>query len=70
MLSSKSGKKASPFEFCQVYRALGVKNAIRLDGGPSAALYFNEEHLNPIIDDFNRIKFGAARKILYVLYVK
>lgn len=46
-ISSTSDGKTTAEELCAVFKALAIKNAIRLDGGPSAAMVVSGTLLNP-----------------------
>jgi len=47
MVSSSSGHQTNGPELCEIFKALGVPYAMRLDGGHSTGIYFNGKHLNP-----------------------
>jgi hypothetical protein len=60
-VSSTSTGKTSAAEMCPVLQRLGVTNAIRLDGGPSASMVVDGNLLNPL----GSIVFGDQRHIAY-----
>lgn len=48
--------------------ALAIQDALRLDGGPGAALMVSGELLNPL-EGWDRAKFGQSRRIPYPLRI-
>lgn len=62
---------ASAFDFCQIFRALGVESAIVLDGNSAAAIWYNGVHLNPLrYPATSRLNVGGpARRIISSLVV-
>jgi exopolysaccharide biosynthesis protein len=67
-MSSTSGSTTSVAELCSVFQAMGVANAIRLDGGPSAAMTVDGVLKNPLTGLYF-IKYGTARYIPYALKI-
>lgn len=69
VLSSSSVyfKRTTPYDLCLVFKSLGVKDAIRLDGGSSAALSINGSHVNPLLGLNQFVTGDSARRILYAL---
>ncbi len=63
MVSSVTGQDSTEaFDLCAVFQALqATEGAIRLDGGPSAAIYWNGTHLNPL-SGARALKYGSARR--------
>jgi len=57
----------TPYDMCLVFKSLGVKDAIRLDGGSSASLSINGAHVNPLRGRNYLITGSSSRKILYTL---
>lgn len=68
LVSSTSGGQTSAAELCTVFKALAINNALRLDGGPSAAMVVSGTVLNELTG-IDRIKYGALRRIAYPLRV-
>lgn len=68
-ISSTSRGETTVDELCQVFLALGVRNAIRFDGGSAAALVVNGTLLNPLgrIQD---VVFGPTRRVAWVFGYK
>lgn len=67
-ISSTSGGTTSAAGLCPIFASLGVNNAIRLDGGPSAAMTIDGFHKNPLVG-LDSFKYGSARYIAYALKV-
>jgi Phosphodiester glycosidase len=67
-MSSTTDSQTSAKELCAVFKAMGVNNAIRLDGGPSAAMAVDGALKNPLGGLFF-IKYGSMRYIAYGLKV-
>ena len=67
-ISSTSDGKTSAAELCAVLKALLIKNALRLDGGPSAALIVSGQVLNEL-NGFAGYKYGRLRHIAYPLRI-
>ncbi|MFT3814255.1 MAG: phosphodiester glycosidase family protein [Acidovorax sp.] len=63
-MSNTSSGTTDTVELCKVFKALGVTNAIRMDGGPSASMMIDNVHVNPL-SGLYRIKYGDARYIAY-----
>lgn len=63
-LSSASEGSTNAKEMCRVFRALGISNAIRLDGSSAAAMTINGELVNPLTGIHGAI-YGEARYIPY-----
>jgi hypothetical protein len=68
LVSSTSDGSTSAAELCQVFVALGAADAIRLDGGPSAAMMNGSTHLNPLTG-LASFKYGSMRYIGYSVKV-
>lgn len=68
MVSSTSSGTTSAAELCPVFKALGINNALRLDGGPSAAMIMDGVVSNPLTGLY-WIKYGNLRRIAYPLNV-
>lgn len=71
MVSSVSGYTTDAYELCGVFEGLNVLGgAIRLDGGPSAAIYWQGSGttgvLNPLTGTYSW-KYGSLRRIPYAL---
>lgn len=71
MVSSVSGYTTDAYELCGVFEGLNVLGgAIRLDGGPSAAIYWQGSGttgvLNPLTGTYSW-KYGSLRRIPYVV---
>lgn len=65
MVSSISGESTYDTDLCTVYQGLNVMGgAIRLDGGPSAALSWLGTHLNPLTG-LDSYYYGSARHVAY-----
>ena len=67
-VSSTSGSQTTAAELCSVFQAMGVANAILMDGSGSAALTIDGFLKNPLTN-VNFIRFGSARYIPYALKV-
>lgn len=65
-ISSTSDGTTTAAALCPVFQALGASNAIRLDGGPSAAIAIDGLLMNPLRGLYFA-KYGAARYIPYGL---
>ena len=67
MVSSVSGKTTDEYQLCSVFEALGAMNgAIRLDGGPSASIYWRATTLNPLTWPESSL-YGSNRQVLYAI---
>ncbi|CAM4419498.1 phosphodiester glycosidase family protein [Deinococcus marmoris] len=70
LVSSTSSGTSTSRDLCSVFEGLGYLNgAIRLDGGPSAAMTWNGQHINPL-GGMSYGVFGNARNILNALVWK
>ncbi len=67
-ISSTSRGYSTPEELCEVFKALAIKNALRLDGGPSAAMVVSGEILNEL-EGLDELTFGYLRHIAYPLRI-
>ncbi|MGF6275230.1 hypothetical protein ABIB38_003628 [Massilia sp. UYP11] len=67
-ISSTSDGTTSAAELCTVFRAMLIRNALRLDGGPSASLVVSGQLLNELTG-LARLKYGRARHIAYPLRI-
>lgn len=63
-ISSTGTGEATGSELCQVFLALGVRNAIRLDGGSAASLVVNGRLLNPL-RRLRDLIFGPSRRVAW-----
>jgi hypothetical protein len=68
MISTASDKESNSADFCTIYRALGITNALRLDGGGSTGMMINNQLLNPNTGS-KRVVFGDMRHIPYALKI-
>jgi hypothetical protein len=68
LISSTSSGQTSAAELCAVFKALAIRDALRLDGGPSASLMVSGELLNPL-EGWDRTKYGMSRRIAYPLRI-
>jgi hypothetical protein len=69
MVSSLTGKRTTAFELCSVFRALNATGGtIRLDGGPSTAIYYKGSVLNPLAFPTSTI-YGSQRRILNAIAI-
>ncbi|HYH80172.1 MAG TPA: hypothetical protein VEX86_10250 [Longimicrobium sp.] len=67
MASSVSNTSTTAYELCSIYEGLGVLGgALRLDGGPSAALWWQGTTLN-LLSGSDYLAMGYERDIPYVL---
>jgi hypothetical protein len=67
LVSSTTGSSTTAYELCSVFEGLDVLGgAIRLDGGPSAAIYWQGNHLNPL-GGMAWWKYGNARHLAYAI---
>lgn len=67
-ISSTSNGTTTAEELCAVFKALGVKNALRMDGGPSTSFVAGGKLLNPITG-LAYVKYGSMRSIAYPLRI-
>jgi len=67
-MSSTTDGQTSAAELCAVFKSMGVNNAIRLDGGPSAAMAVDGALKNPL-GGLYFVKYGTMRYIAYGLKV-
>ena len=65
-MSSTSSSTTSADELCKVFKAFGVTNAIRLDGGPSASMMIDNRLKNPL-SGLYWIKYGNSRYVANAL---
>lgn len=63
-ISSTSLGQTHVDELCRVFLALGIPNAIRLDGGPSATMTIEGRILNPLVSLSDLMAFGPARYVI------
>lgn len=63
-ISSTSLGQTHVDELCRVFLALGIPNAIRLDGGPSTAMTIDGRLLNPLVSLSDLMAFGTARYVI------
>ena len=63
-ISSTSLGQTHVDELCRVFLALGIPNAIRLDGGPSTAMTVDGRLLNPLVSLSHLMAFGPARYVI------
>lgn len=68
MISSTSGGTTTAANLCPIFKAFGINNALRLDGGPSAAMMMSGIHLNPLTGTYY-LKYGSSRYIAYPIRV-
>lgn len=68
MISSTSSGSTTAAALCPIFKAFGINNALRLDGGPSAAMVISGVHLNPITGS-NSVIYGSSRHIAYPIRV-
>lgn len=68
MISSTSGGSTTAASLCPIFKAFGINNALRLDGGPSAAMVVSGVHLNPLTG-LASVKYGSSRYIAYPIRV-
>ena len=64
MASTTSGEESTSYELCQAMLAMGMDEAVQLDGGPSAAIYWRDTVLNPLTGLYY-FKYGSYRDIMY-----
>ncbi|KQQ77628.1 hypothetical protein ASF86_09040 [Acinetobacter sp. Leaf130] len=69
MVSSTSSGTTTAADLCSVFKAFGINYAIRLDGGPSAAMIISGTHLNPLTGA-SYLKYGNMRYIAYPIQIK
>ncbi|EOQ73540.1 phosphodiester glycosidase family protein [Acinetobacter lactucae] len=69
MVSSTSSGTTTAANLCSVFKAFGINYAIRLDGGPSAAMIISGTHLNPLTGA-SYLKYGSMRYIAYPIQIK
>ena len=67
-ISSTSSGQTSAAELCPIFQALGANYALRLDGGPSAAMTIDGKLLNPLTG-LASIRYGTMRHIAYPLKI-
>jgi hypothetical protein len=68
-ISSTSSGRTTAAELCPVFQAMSVFNAIRLDGGPSAAMVLNGGNLLNPLRDLYFAKYGDSRRFPYALKI-
>ena len=68
MISSTSSGTTTAANLCPIFQAFGINNALRLDGGPSAAMVISGVHLNPLTGPYY-LKYGNSRYIPYPIRV-
>lgn len=68
LMSSKSTNTTTAAQLCPVFKALEISNALRLDGGPSAAMMLGATHINPLVE-LSKIKYGTIRHTIYPLKI-
>lgn len=68
LVSSTSSGTTTAADLCAVFKAFGINNALRLDGGPSAAMVISGAHLNPLSGAYY-LKYGNSRYIAYPIRV-
>lgn len=68
MISTASDKESNSADFCSIYQAFGIQNALRLDGGGSTSMLIDGKLLNPNTGS-KRLIFGAMRYITYGLKI-
>lgn len=67
-ISSTSDGQTSAAELCGIFQALGANYAMRLDGGPSAAMTIDGKLLNPLTG-LAFLKYGTMRHIAYPIKI-
>lgn len=67
-VSSTSDGQTSAAELCGIFKALGANYALRLDGGPSAAITIDGNLLNPLTG-LASFKYGTMRHIAYPIKI-
>jgi hypothetical protein len=68
LMSSFTGNTTTAAQLCPVFKALEISNALRLDGGPSAAMALGGTHINPL-SGLYRLKYGSIRYTIYPLKI-
>lgn len=68
LMSSTTDGQTTAAELCAIFKAMGVNNAIRLDGGPSAAMTVDGLLKNPL-GGLYFVKYGTARYIPYAVKI-
>jgi hypothetical protein len=68
MVSTASDRESNSANFCAIYKAFGITNALRLDGGGSTGMMINNKLLNPNTGA-KRVLFGEMRYIPYALKI-
>jgi hypothetical protein len=68
LVSSLSDQETTSYELCAVFEGMvAYDGAIRMDGGPTAAIQWSTTHLNPLVG-FAAFKYnGPARHIPYTV---
>ena len=70
MVSTVSGSSSTNRELCAVLQAMGIIEAIQLDGGPSAGITWQRNLLNPLTGrTYSSLGYGSARHIPYGIAV-
>ncbi|NIA00888.1 phosphodiester glycosidase family protein [Massilia sp. CCM 8734] len=67
LVSSTSDGETSASELCSLFTIFGANGALRLDGGPSAAMIVDNIHVNPLKGLYS-FKYGTSRYIPYGLH--
>lgn len=68
-VSSTSEGQTNSAELCKVFQALGVDNAMRLDGGTSTAMVVGGDVLNPLEAPYKYL-IGPLRDIAYAITMR
>ena len=67
LASSVSGTSTTAYELCTIFEAMDIMDgAVRVDGGPSAAIFWLGSHLNPLTGA-RSLYYGSARHIPYAV---
>jgi hypothetical protein len=66
-VSSLSDQETTSYELCAIFEGMvAYDGAIRMDGGPSAAIQWNTTYLNPLVLPHS-VEYGSARYLPYTL---
>ncbi|MBV6322417.1 hypothetical protein [Duganella violaceipulchra] len=66
MMSSVSGSSTTAADLCPIFKSFQIQNALRLDGGPSAAIMIDSNVKNPLVG-LDYLRYGSLRYIAYPL---
>jgi hypothetical protein len=66
-MSSTSSGSASAAELCEVFRAFGATDALRMDGNSAAGMTIDGQRVNPLTNTVDAAIYGESRYVAYGL---